>query len=156
MNYCHKKIVVTYQRPETVGYMAGQDENIDEFTICQPYVYEDGRSTGMRMIANLPIAIAFTTHSADSIFGVYPPYPMSPNLSQHLESRHFLHYEDPPPPNYNEVNFNHFQNCQKKIEYIEMQEPPPPTYDECMMKPNNPNIISNNENERCQTNDASN
>lgn len=114
------------QRPENLGYTAAPDDQLNEYTICQPYVYEDGRSTGMRMIANLPIALAFTTRSMqEPIFGVYP---ISPHLSQNSETHNFHQlYEELPPPNYREAHL-HLEDC---IE-IEMQEPPPPSYDECM------------------------
>ncbi|OXA61240.1 uncharacterized protein LOC118433858 isoform X2 [Folsomia candida] len=121
---------VNVQRVENLGYIAAPDENINEYTICQPYVYEDGRSTGMRMIANLPMALAFTTR-------VYSPYSISPNLSQNLELHHpFQHYQQElsPPPNYLEAHLQIRNSNEKLDDYMERVEPPPPSYDECMKR----------------------
>jgi len=126
--------ILAINRAENLGYTAAPDENINEYTICQPYVYEDGRSTGMRMIANLPLVIAFTNQSGiptDSILSFFPPIPVSPRLTRNPEMDEDTIIE-PPPPDYEAIQITDNQNekCDNEEEFIE--EIPPPTYDECM------------------------
>jgi hypothetical protein len=100
-------------------------------------VYEDGRSTGMRMIANLPLVIAFTNQSGiptDSILGFFPQLPMTPRLTRNPEmdqdSRMGILGMEPPPPDYEAIQITENEKCDNENDYIE--ELPPPSYDECM------------------------
>ncbi len=110
-------MTVNLQPPEHLGYyIPAPDENINEHTICQRYVYQDGRDTGMRMLANLPIAQAFTTRSGMQAHTISPNF--EPNQCHHQ-------YFQELPPSYLTTLLNILDT---------RQEEPPPSYDVCMRK----------------------